>query len=70
MVAMRGCDLHPFLFLVWITDSTTLWIANCLGDRLAPRWSNNLSSGDMLKGRPSSSATRSGLLWHCKAPSL
>ena len=49
MVAMRGCDLQwedslissPLSVPVWITDSTVVRLVDFLGDRPAPRWSNN-----------------------------
>ena len=59
MVSMRGCDIRgedylgsfPISFLVWIVGSTIVWPADCLEGRPAPHWSNNLLSGDMLKGK-------------------
>ena len=78
MVAMQGCDLQgedslsssPLYVPVWITDSTVVQPTDFLGYQLVPCWSNNLSSGNMLKGPPSSNAARSDLLWHYKAPSF
>ena len=78
VVATRGCDLRGEDFLsssplsvpIWLVDSNVMRPADYVEGQLASRWSNNLPSGDMLKGQPSSSTVRSGLLWHCKAPSL
>ena len=78
MVAMGGCDFRGEEFLsstplsvpVWIVDSTAMRLTNYLEGRPAPRLSNNLPSSDMLKGWPSSSASKSGLLWHYKALTL
>ena len=38
---------------IWIIGNTVVWPANCLEGQPAPHWSNNLLSGDMLKGQPS-----------------
>ena len=78
MVSMRECETRgedylasfPLFFPLWIIGNTVVWPANCLKGQPAPHWSNNLLSGDMLKGRPSLSAVRSGLLCNCKAQGL
>ena len=49
MIAMPGCDLQgenfqsfsPFSVLIWIVDSTTVRLADCLEGQPAPRWSNS-----------------------------
>ena len=55
---------------VWIIDNTAMQLADYLEGRPAPSWSNNLPSSDMLKGRPSLSAAKSDLIWHCKVLNL
>ena len=78
MVAMRECEpqgedyLSSFLLSipVLIIGNIVAWPANCLRGQPAPHHSNNWLYDDMLRGRPSSSTTRSGPLFNCKAPGL
>ena len=70
MVATQKCDLQgedylsffPLSAPVWIVGSTVVRLIDCLGGQPASHWPNNLLYGDILKGRPSFSAARSGLL--------
>ena len=74
MVAMQECDprgedylgYFPLYVRVWIISRTVVRPADCLKGQPAQHWSNNLPSDDMLKGQPSLSAARSGLLCNCK----
>ena len=77
MIAMRGSD-HPredvrnrysLSAPAWIVDNTIVQLAGCLKGRSAQHLSDSLSFDGTLKAQPSWSASRSGPLWHSKAPS-
>ena len=77
LIPMRGSDRlgeaiqnrTSLSALVWTVDSTVVQPTGCLKGQPAQRLSDSLPFCGTLKAQPSWSATRSGPLWHCKAPS-